>query len=152
MSGRHSFETSAERARAAAAAIAVNLFVGIAFVTGLALREDDRRENILETYDVALPPPPRPLTERRKVEHKVRQEEGVEGKKAEPSPVVALPSPLPRPTPVIAAPTPGTGSNPSTGNADSGTGPGAGGSGLERVEVEPASVPAGPARCSWQDG
>lgn len=126
---RRSLATRGERARAAAAAIAVNLFLGIAFVTGLALREERRATESLETFDVAIPPPEPPEIEPPTKEEKAPEEEGAEGRKAEASPVVAKPSSIPRPTPVVAAPVPATGSAASTGNAERGTGPGASGSG-----------------------
>ena len=129
MSSRHSFETRSDRARAAAAAIAVNLFLGVAFVTGLALRSEQRGDDTLETFDVIVPPPEPPVVERESASSSKSEAEGAVGKKAEPSPVVALPAPIPRPSPIIAAPAPGIGSAVSTGNADRGTGPGAGGSG-----------------------
>ena len=129
MSARRSLETNADRAKAAAAAVAVNLFLGLALITGLALRDERRREEMLETFDVALSPPPPPAIEEKTAENAKRDPQGAPGRKAEPSPVVALPSPIPRPTPVIAAPTPGAGNAASSGNSDRGTGPGAGGTG-----------------------
>ena len=128
---RRTLATRGERVRAAAAAIAVNLFLGVAFVTGLALREERQTTESLETFDVAIPPPPPPPTiEQPKEENKAPGPEGSEGRKAEASPVVAQPSPIPRPTPVKAAPVPATGMAASTGNAERGTGAGAGGSGI----------------------
>lgn len=130
MSGRHSLETHADRVKAAAAAVAVNVFLGLALITGLALRDERRREQMLETFDVTLPPPPPPPVVEEKPAEKAKSEpEGAQGKKSEPSPVVAPPSPVPRPTPVVAAPSPGTGNAPSSGNSNRGTGTGAGGSG-----------------------
>lgn len=126
---RRSLATRGERARAAAAAIAVNLFLGVAFVTGLALREERRATESLETFDVAIPPPPPPAIEQPEEEDKAPESEGAEGRRAEASPVVAQPSPIPRPTPVVSAPVPATGSSASSGNAERGTGPGSGGSG-----------------------
>ena len=127
---RRSLESRSERAQAALAAIAVNLFLGIAFVTGLALRAERQRSEALETFDVIPPPsPPEPIAEPRPAEEAEAEPAGAAGKKAEASPVVALPTPIPRPSPVVAAPIPGTGNAPSSGNADRGTGPGAGGSG-----------------------
>ena len=118
-----------ERARAAAAALAVNLFLGAAFVTGLAFREERTSPNSLETFDVSLPPPPPPPVE---IEQPEREEsrpepEGAEGREA--SPVVATPSPIERPPSVAAAPVPANGRAATSGNADRGTGPGSGGAG-----------------------
>ena len=131
MSRRRPIQSRADRAKAAAAAICVNLFLGLALITGLSLRDERRREEILETFDVTLPPPPpQPaVVESQPQNDAKRESEGARGKKAEPSPVVAPASPILRSTPVIAAPTAGTGSAPSAGNADRGTGTGSGGSG-----------------------
>lgn len=118
--------------KAAAAAVAVNLFLGLALITGLALRDERHHEDMLETFDVALPPPPPPPAVEKKPSQAKREPEGAAGKKSEPSPVVAPPSPIPRPTPVLVAPNPGTGSAPSSGNSNRGTGTGAGGSGSGR--------------------
>lgn len=127
---RRGLATRGERARAAAAAIAVNLFLGIAFVTGLALREDGRPADSLETFDVALPPPPPPpVVEKPQAVEAAPKKEGAEGRKAEASPVVAQPSPIPRPTPVVAAPMPAAGTQASAGAGERGSGPGSGGSG-----------------------
>lgn len=130
MSARRSLENNADRAKAAAAAIAVNLVLALALITGLALHIERRREEILETFDVAIPPPPSPpaIRKRQATEAK-NQSEGAPGKKSQQSPVVARPSPIPRTSPVVAAPTPGTGSETLAGNANRGVGPGAGGSG-----------------------
>lgn len=135
MSARRSLENNADRAKAAAAAIVVNLILAIALITGLALHNERRREEILETFDVAVPPPPAPpppVIEEQQATDAKNRSEGAPGKKSEPSPVVERPSPIPRPSPVVAAPTAGTGSAASAGNADRGVGPGAGGSGSGR--------------------
>ena len=124
---RRALASRGERARAAAAALAVNLFLGIAFVTGLALREERLDPDSLETFDVALPPPPPPKVARPQREESEPEPEGAEGREA--SPVVATPSPIERPPPVVAAPVPANGLAATSGNADRGTGPGSGGAG-----------------------
>jgi protein TonB len=50
----------ADRAQAAAAAVAINAFLGLAFLSGLALRTERSSETRLETFDVDLPPAPPP--------------------------------------------------------------------------------------------
>ena len=125
---RRTLATRGERARAAAAAIAVNLFLGVAFVTGLALREERRGTDSLETFDVTVQPPPPAKIERTR-EEADHEAEGAQRRKAEASPVLATPTPIPRPSPVVAAPVPASGTGSSSGNAGRGTGPGSGGSG-----------------------
>lgn len=126
---RSTLATRGERARAAAAAIGVNLFLGIALITGLALREERRDSDSLVTFDVARQPPPEPESEQPKPDDPAPEPEGAEGRRAEASPVVSTPSPIPRPTPVAAAPVPAIGAAASSGNADRGAGTGAGGAG-----------------------
>ena len=117
-----------ERARAAGAALGVNLFLGIAFVTGLALREERSNSDILETFDVSLPPPPPPQDiEQPEREDSRSEPEGAEGREA--SSVVATPSPIERLPPVVAAPVPANGRAATSGNAEHGSGPGSGGAG-----------------------
>lgn len=115
-----------DRAKAALAAILVNGTLGLAFLTGLALRHQDRQDDPpLDTFDVSVPPPlPEVATERERDSPKP-EPEGAAGRKA--SPVAAPPSPLPSPQP--APERPSTGSAPTSGNAAAGSGPGAGGSG-----------------------
>ncbi|HET9398942.1 MAG TPA: hypothetical protein VFO45_09010 [Sphingomicrobium sp.] len=125
---RRDLQSRGERARAAAAAIAVNLFLGIAFVTGLALREDKRLADSLQTFDVSLPPPPPPPAVTEPEDEQAKSEpEGAAGREA--SPVAAPPTPIARPTPVVAAPVPASATASTSGNADRGSGPGAGGAG-----------------------
>lgn len=128
---RRDLQSRGERAQAAAAAIAVNLFLGIAFVTGLALREDKRLTESLQTFDVSFPPPPPPpavIEQPKRAEAKPKPQ-GAEGRKAEASPVVATPTPIERPPTVIAAPVPAEGAAASGGSGNRGIGPGSGGSG-----------------------
>lgn len=117
-----------ERVRAAAAAIAINLFLGTAFVTGLAFREVRTNPDSLETFDVSLPPPPPPREiEQPKLEIREPEPEGAEGRVA--SPVIANPSPIEQPPPVAAAPISANDRAATSGSADRGTGPGTGGAG-----------------------
>lgn len=112
------------------AAVAINAALGAAFIAGIAIRAEQRGESITEMFDVSLPPPPPPPEiEPQPKEDAADKPEGAAGKKAEASPVVALPAPIPKPSPVVAAPTPAQGSAARSGAATSGTGPGAGGSG-----------------------
>lgn len=128
---RHRFAQSRrERAQALAAAIAINAALGAAFITGIAIRAEQRGESVIDMFDVRLPPPPPPPEiEPQPKEEAADKPEGAAGKKAEASPVIALPAPVPRPSPVVAAPVPAQGTAPRSGAALSGTGPGAGGSG-----------------------
>lgn len=115
-----------ERAQAALAAILVNGTLGLAFLTGLALRHEERRNDPpLDTFDVTVPPPPPEVAPEPKRDSPRPEPEGAAGRKA--SPVAAPPSPLPSPQP--APDRPSTGSAPTSGNAAAGSGPGAGGSG-----------------------
>lgn len=115
-----------ERARAALGAILVNGALGLAFLTGLALRHDERqRAAPLETFDVTVPPPPPEVIPEKKRDSPKPDPEGAAGRKA--SPVAAPPSPVPSPQPAPAQPS--TGSATTSGNAAAGSGPGAGGSG-----------------------
>jgi protein TonB len=125
---RTDYRTSGkERARAALAAVAVNAALGLAFLTGLALRDDGpQRDSPLVTFDVSNPPPPQPEPEPER-DRPEPEPEGAAGKKAEATPVVAPPSPIPSPQP--AAEKPAQGSASTSGAASAGSGPGAGGSG-----------------------
>lgn len=115
-----------ERAKAALGAVLVNGALGLAFLTGLALRHDERRrEAPLETFDVTVPPPPPEVAVEPKPDSPKPEPEGAAGRKA--SQVAAPPTPLPTPQP--APERPSTGSAATSGNADRGSGPGAGGTG-----------------------
>ena len=84
-----------------------------------------------QMFDVDLPPPPPPPPPPPRDRSSADKKAGVEGRKAEASPIVAPPvvRPLPTPNPIAAAPVAGTGSDRSAGAGLSGTGPGAGGTG-----------------------
>ncbi len=117
-----------DRAKSAAATVAIHLALGAAFLAGLALQPERRSDDSLKTFDVVEPPPQTSLTA---PSDPAEGAPAPAGKTADPSPIVAPPARLPTPQPVAAAPVAGTGSSPNAGAAasGSGTGTGAGGSG-----------------------
>ena len=124
-----------DRAKALAAVLLVHAALAVLVFTGLNVETVNRAVEQLKTFDITedpppppQPPPPQPRAER------AREEEGAAGKKADPSPVVALEPriEIPAKPPIAAAPVAGTGSASRSGAADYGTGPGAGGSGTGR--------------------
>lgn len=125
-------QSNPDRAKAALAAVLVHLAIGAAFLTGLVVNTSERPSDILETFDVTLPPPPPPIVEAE--ESAPNGDPGEAGKKAEPTPIV-VPEPriaLPASSPVTAAPVAGQGAASTVGAASAGTGTGAGGSGSGR--------------------
>lgn len=116
-----------DRIKSAAAAVAIHLAFGAAFLTGIALQPHSRRDDSLKTFDVIEPPPPPPMSEH--LSPTAEEQPAPAGKKADPSPIVAPPAKLPTPQQIAAAPVAGTGSSSTAGAAASGTGTGAGGSG-----------------------
>lgn len=117
-----------DRAKSAAAAVAIHLALGAAIIAGLALQPEHKFDDSLKTFDVTEPPPPPPPI----ANQPSRPAEGQPapaGKRADPSPIVAPPPTLPTPQPIAAAPVAGTGSSSNAGAAASGTGTRAGGSG-----------------------
>lgn len=123
-----------DRAKAAAAAAAIHVLLGVAFLTGLALQPRRVAEDSLKTFDVRqtppTPPPPPPMVEAPR--QPVQRQPAPTGRKADPSAIVAPPARIPTPQPVAAAPIAGTGSSPNAGAGASGTGTGASGSGTGR--------------------
>lgn len=118
-----------DRAKAALAALLVHAAIGAAFLTGLVVNVTEQPSEVLDTFDVTVPPTPPPVVQ--KQESAARGEPGEAGKKAEPTPIVA-PKPkieLPAEPPLPAAPVPGQGAAPAAGAANVGSGTGAGGSG-----------------------
>lgn len=115
-----------DRARSAAATAAIHVALGVAFLTGVAIKPERRTDDSLKTFDVEQPSPPPPMTEIRPI---VESAPAPAGPKADPSPIVAPPAWLPSPQSVAAAPAAGTGSSANAGGAATGTGTGAGGSG-----------------------
>ena len=117
-----------DKAKAAAAALIVHLVIGAAFLTGLIVNVSKRPSEVLQTFDVNLPPLPPPVVEQ---ESTPKGDPGEAGRKAKPTPIVT-PAPkieIPAKPPVAAAPVPGQGAAPSAGAAQAGTGTGAGGTG-----------------------
>lgn len=122
----------AARTKAIVAVIAVHAALAAAILTGLNVEVVERAVERFQTIDVRIapppppePPPPPPSSR----PEKAKLEEGVEGKKAEPTPVVAPKPRLPVPSPVPASTVAGTGSATHPGAGRQGIGPGAGGSG-----------------------
>jgi protein TonB len=122
-------QNNPDRAKAALAAVLVHVAIGAAFLTGLVVKVTKQPSEILDTFDVAPPPPPAPTVEEKEAAPKA--DPGEAGKKANPTPVVA-PKPkiaVPAKSPVVAAPVAGTGTASTAGAAVAGTGTGAGGTG-----------------------
>ena len=115
-----------DRARSAAATAAIHVALGVAFLTGVAIKPERRTDDSLKTFDVEEPLPPPPVTEPSRI---AESKPAPVGPKADPSPIVAPPARLPSPPLVAAAPVAGAGSSANTGAAANGTGTGAGGSG-----------------------
>jgi len=121
-----------DRAKAIAGVVAV---YAVMIGAMLLVRTDTSPQMVESTPPVLIdieepPPPPPPQTD----PGKAKDEEGVAGKKDEPTPIV-VPQPeivVPAKPPVAAAPVAGTGLSPNAGAATAGTGPGAGGSGTGR--------------------
>jgi protein TonB len=122
-------QTNPDRAKAALAAVIVHAAIGAAFLTGLVVNVSKRPSDVLQTFDITLPPPPPPVVDQKL--SPAKGDPGEAGKKANPTPVVA-PKPtivVPAKSPVVAAPVAGTGSAATAGAALVGNGTGAGGNG-----------------------
>lgn len=124
-----------ERVRAGVGAAVATALVGWALVIGLRDRPRPQGEEVLETFDLAVPPQPQVRTVPRRTHS--RRPEGAAAPpnlRAEPTELVAPPPVIPLPPPpVAAAPIAGIGSAPSAGTADvPGPGTGAGGEGVGR--------------------
>ncbi len=117
-----------DRARSVAATAAIHLALGVALLTGLALKVDRHPDVGLKTFAV-IPPPPPPLSSPDRPNPSQRDRPAPTGKKADASPIVALPTRLPTVKPVAAAPIAGTGSSSNAGADASGNGIGSGGTG-----------------------
>jgi len=119
-----------QRWKAIVAVLVVHVLLALVIVSGLNVRLVGEAVDRLEIFDIApppLPPPvPPPEAPRQKATNKP---EGAAAKMAEPSPVVAPPTPLPAQSPIPAAKVAGSGSASTSGAAASGNGSGAGGSG-----------------------
>jgi len=120
-----------DRAKAAGAALVLHLLIGGAFLAGLALHIDRKRDSRLVTFDVEppLPPPPPPPPPPTEDRHERVAKVQPAGKAASPSAIVAPPTKLPVKPPINAPPVAGQGLAASAGAASAGTGTGAGGTG-----------------------
>jgi periplasmic protein TonB len=120
-----------DRWKAIVAVLFVHVLLAGVILTGLNVRMVSEAVERLKTFNIEEPPPPPPVpppppAPRREA---MKKPEGAAARKAEPSPVVAPPTPLPVQSPIPAAKVAGTGSATSSGAASSGSGIGAGGSG-----------------------
>lgn len=121
-----------DRVKAITAVAGVHLALAAVILTGLNVDTVRRAVETMTTIAVFEPkPPPEPPPPPRRPDAAER-EAGAEGKKSEPTPVVAPTSPIPKPSPIPAAPVAGQGSATTAGAGVSGTGTGAGGSGAGR--------------------
>lgn len=142
-----------DRAKSAAATVAIHLALGSAFLAGLAIHTQRRSDDSLKTFDVSEPRPPPPLTA--EPSKPAKRQPAPQGMRADPSPIVAPPARLPTAQPMAAAPVPGTGSSFRAGSGASGIGTGAGGSGAGRggnggIGVEARLVSGNRSRLSRQ--
>jgi protein TonB len=117
-----------DRWKAILAVVAVHVLLALVIIGGLNVRLVKDAVERLQTFDIAPPeqPPPVPPSHPHEA---AKKPEGAAAKKAEPSPVVAPPTPLPVESPVPAAKVAGVGSASTSGAAASGNGTGAGGTG-----------------------
>lgn len=131
MGSYRNLPSGADRAKAIVAVAAVHLgMAGLLLIGGRASESPMTDQPPTQLIDIALPPPPPPPPPPEPAARPDR-EEGVAGRKAEPSPIV-LPPPrvaVPTPNPLPVTPVAGTGNSRSAGAASAGTGPGAGGAG-----------------------
>lgn len=119
-----------DRVKAITAVAAVHVALAAVILTGLNVDTMRRAVESMTTIAVVEPkPPPEPPPPPPRRD-KAEREAGAEGKKAEPTPVVAPPSLIPAPSPIPAAPVAGRGSATTAGAGSTGTGPGAGGTGV----------------------
>jgi protein TonB len=115
-----------DRARAAGATLVVHALLAATLVTDLALHPQLRREDAFKTFDVEPPLPPPPVIEKPKDEF-AKKQAAPDGRKANPSPIVAPPARIPVSQPVQASPVAGQGASADAGSGTSGAGTGAGG-------------------------
>ena len=116
-----------DRAKAAAAALAVHMLLGAVLLTGLALHFDSEHETGLVTFDVPPPPAPPPIEKR--PDTPAKGDPARAGKTATPSPIVVPVTKVQVDQTVVAASVAGQGAASSSGGSTDGTGSGAGGSG-----------------------
>lgn len=120
-----------DRAKAIAAVVAVHAALAFIIVSGLNVRDVSRAVEQLKTFNLTQPPPPPrvPPPAKPRPQQVVKKPQGAPAKKAEPSPIVAPPTPLPVQSPIPAAKVAGSGSASTSGAGTSGSGTGAGGVG-----------------------
>lgn len=121
-----------DRAKAAAAVIAVHAALAAIILAGLNVRIVTAAVEQMKTFNVHEPPPPPvkpPPQQPAPKPQQAKQAAGAPAKKAQAAPIVAPTPKLPLPPPIPAAKVAGTGTAPSSGAGTSGTGTGAGGSG-----------------------
>jgi protein TonB len=120
-----------DQAKALVAVAAVHAVLAFLILSGLRVPIVSQAVEELKTFNLAQPPPPPPVQPppERKPKPAMKEAAGAPAKKAEPSPVVAPPTPLPVQSPIPAAKVAGTGNAPTSGAGTRGTGTGAGGSG-----------------------
>lgn len=119
-----------DRAKAAAAVIAVHVALAFVIMSGLNVRMVGEAVQALKTFNLEQPPPPPPVPPRpRPHPEKVKEAAGAPARKAEPAPVVAPPPRIPAPSPLPAAKVAGTENASTWGAGSAGNDTGAGGSG-----------------------
>jgi protein TonB len=119
-----------DRWKAILAVVVVHLLLALIIVTGLKVRMIGQAVERLDTFDVEQPPPPPPQPPPPAPRHEaMKKPAGAPARKAEPSPVVAPPTPLPIVSPIAAAKVAGTGNAATSGAGATGNGTGAGRSG-----------------------
>jgi periplasmic protein TonB len=120
-----------DQAKALVAVAAVHAVLAFLILSGLRVPIVSQAVEELKTFNLAQPPPPPPVQPppERKPKPAMKEVAGAPAKKAEPSPVVAPPTPLPVQSPIPAAKVAGAGNAPTSGAGTRGTGTGAGGSG-----------------------
>jgi protein TonB len=119
-----------DRWKAIVAVVLVHVLLAVVILSGLNVRLVSQAVERLKTFNIEQPPPPPPVPPPPAPRHEAaKKPEGAAAKMAEPTPVVAPPTPLPVQPSLPAAKVAGTGTAASSGAAASGSGTGAGGSG-----------------------
>jgi protein TonB len=116
-----------DRAKAIVAVAAVHAGLAAIILSGLNVSVVSQEFERMTTINLREPPPPPPPKPQR--HEAMKKPPGAPAPKAQPTPVVAPPTPLPVKSPIAAAKIAGTGSAPSSGAGASGNGTGAGGAG-----------------------
>lgn len=121
-----------DRLKAAAGVIAVHAGLAFLILGGLNVDAIRKASETLTTISIVQPKPPPPPPPPMEQSAKAPKEAGDPGKKAEPTPVVAPPTPLPVQSPIAAAKVAGEGISSNAGAGVAGSGTGAGGTGSGR--------------------